>query len=90
MEESDTDTSEGLVPWALVSVYSDPDPRLLGDSFNTIWACRNTGSAGLQAIPASSILSLVSMQPLPAFPHELQDLWFVVEKSSLEEMQLSG
>ncbi|KNZ72397.1 hypothetical protein J132_03489, partial [Termitomyces sp. J132] len=77
-----------LVPWAVVSVYSKTVPELLADSYGTIWACHNTGSDGLQVIPASNIISLVSMQPLPALPHEPQDLWFVVEKSSLKEVQL--
>ncbi|KAG6914406.1 hypothetical protein DXG01_000540 [Tephrocybe rancida] len=78
------DGKEKLVPWALASIYSDPDFTILTDSFNTVWACRKTGSA----FPASSIISLVSMQPMPMFANEPKDLWFPVEKSSLEEVQL--
>ncbi|KAG6915363.1 hypothetical protein DXG01_011973 [Tephrocybe rancida] len=82
------DGEENIVPWALASINSYPDATILADSFNTVWACHKTGSAGLQAFPASSIISLVSMQPMPAFDNEPKDLWFPVEKSSLEEVQL--
>ncbi|KAG6819020.1 hypothetical protein H0H93_016276 [Arthromyces matolae] len=83
-ESTDSDTKSLR---ALVSIYSDPDPIIFAESCKTIWACRPGGSDSLRIIPASSILSLVSMQPMPAFAHEPQDLWFVVEKSSLEEVQ---
>ncbi|KAG6848669.1 hypothetical protein H0H93_015004 [Arthromyces matolae] len=87
-EVDDSIEDQKGVPWALVSVYSERNSHIWTESFGTVWACRNTGSEGLQAIPASKICSLVSMQPLPAFDHEPQDLFFVVEKSSLEETQL--
>ncbi|KAG6872236.1 hypothetical protein C0992_009746, partial [Termitomyces sp. T32_za158] len=85
---SDSELSNMEEPWALVSVYSDPDPDIFAESYKTIWACQNKGSTGLQVIHASNILSLVSMQPMPVFPDEPKNLWFVVEKSSLEEVQL--
>ncbi|KAF8058214.1 hypothetical protein FPV67DRAFT_1356633, partial [Lyophyllum atratum] len=79
-EMDDLEGDREFSSWALVSVYSDPIPEMLTDSFGTLWACSKGGHANLQAIPASDILSLVSMQPMPAFDDEPRDLWFVVEK----------
>jgi hypothetical protein len=44
----------------------------------------------LQVIETSAIISVISMQPLPSLPGEPDDLWFVVEKSGLDDIQLSG
>lgn len=38
----------------------------------------------------SSITSVVSMQPLPRVDGDEDNLWFVVEKSGLDDMDLSG
>jgi hypothetical protein len=48
------------------------------------------GLAGLQVIKLSSIISCVSMQPLPRLPGDPESLWFVLEKSGLEDLQLTG
>ena len=37
-----------------------------------------------------TIFLVVSMQPLPLLPGERDDLWFLVEKSGLDDIQLSG
>ena len=82
------------VPYAVVSVYSRPIQSLLDESSNTLWACRYTGAGGLRVIKLSSILSCVSIQPLPTLtsdPVHLEGpLWFVLEKSGLEDVQLTG
>jgi hypothetical protein len=75
---------------ALVSVYSLPIQALLVESSNTLWACQYTGDEGLQVVELSSIVACISMQPLPPLPGDPPDLWFVLEKSGLEEVQSTG
>jgi hypothetical protein len=78
------------VPRALVSVYSRPLPEILEDSCNTLWACQYTGSNGFRVVDLPSIVACVSMQPLPPLPADPDGLYFVVEKSGLEDAQLTG
>ena len=75
---------------ALVSVYSCPIQALLIESLNTLWACQYTGAEDLQVVLLSSIIACISMQPLPPLPDDPPGLWFVLEKSGLEDVQLSG
>ena len=84
------DTDEIPVPYAVVSIYSRPIQSILDSSFNTLWACSYMGVAGIQVIELSSIISCVSMQPLPRLPEDPESLWFVLEKSGLEDLQLTG
>jgi len=81
-----------LVPYALVSVYGPPNEDFLEDSFHSLWACTYNGDSNLRIIEISSIISVVSMQPLPKLSGEegLGDLWFVVEKSGLDDTELTG
>jgi hypothetical protein len=79
-----------LAPHALVSVYSRPDPTILSDSFQTLWACKYRGDDNLQVISTRSIVSVISMQPLPPLPGEDNDFWFVVEKSGLDDADMTG
>jgi hypothetical protein len=77
--------------YALVSVYSCPVQEILVESSNTLWACRYHGDDGLQVVNLLSIMAYVSMQPLPPAPGDSSEaLWFVVEKSGLEDIQLNG
>ena len=76
--------------YALVSVYSRPIQRLLNESSQTLWACHYCGGNDLRVINLSSIVSCVSMQPLPWLPTNPYGLWFVVEKSGLEDFRLTG
>jgi hypothetical protein len=79
------------VPNAVVSVYSCPVQSMLDESCNTLWACRYTGMGGLHVIKLSSILSCVSIQPLPILITDPEGpLWFMLEKSGLEDVQLTG
>ncbi|KAF8261939.1 hypothetical protein EI94DRAFT_1705174 [Lactarius quietus] len=79
------------IPYALVSVYSCPVQDILIESSNTSWACKYRGDDSLQVIGLSSITACISMQPLPRTPTDPDGtLWFVVEKSGLEDTQLSG
>jgi hypothetical protein len=43
---------------------------------------------GICCLPVTVIDSVVSMQPLPCLPDDPEDLWFVVEKSRLNDVQL--
>jgi hypothetical protein len=76
--------------YALVSVYSRPIQALLTESSNTLWACEYRGVRDLRVVPLSSIVACVSIQPLPPLPNDPPGLWFVLEKSGLEEVQLTG
>ena len=81
------DANENLVPYALVSMYGPPDLHMLEDSYHTLHACPYQGDIALKIIPVSSILSVVSMQPLPRLPGDAENLWFVVEKSGLDDTE---
>lgn len=86
-----TDSSnESPTAYALVSVYSRPIQELLNESSNTLWACQHTGDGDLRVVELSKIVACVSMQPLPLLPNDPPGLWFVLEKSGLEDFQLTG
>jgi hypothetical protein len=91
------EASEVPRPYALVSMYSRPIQELLVESSNTLWACRYCGNNDLRVVDLSCITACVSMQPLPPAPSPgdtdhgpSHGLWFVVEKSGLEDAQLTG
>ena len=80
-------------------MYSPPIQELLVESSNTLWACRYCGNNDLRVVDLSCITACVSMQPLPPAPslsssdtdcEPNHGLWFVVEKSGLEDAQLTG
>lgn len=86
VEETDT-----LEPYALISQYSEPNYDLLQDSFNTLWVCSYLGDNNLKVIPTSTIVSVISMLPLPKRAEDgMGNLWFVVEKSGLDDMDIEG
>jgi hypothetical protein len=80
------------IPYALVSIYSRPVHNILVESSNTLWACKHGGDDGLRVVEVTSIAACVSMQPLPHVPSDPEGstFWFVVEKSGLEDAQLTG
>jgi hypothetical protein len=84
------DSNKTLVAYALVSVYSRPMDGLLNESSGTLWACQYTGNGDLQVVEVSKIVSCVSMQPLPPLPNDPPGLVFVLEKSGLEDLELTG
>jgi hypothetical protein len=72
-------------------MYSRPIQELVVESSNTLWACRYHGNDNLRLIDLSCIMACVSMQPLPPTSSDTyRGLWFVVEKSGLEDAQLTG
>ncbi len=87
----DSEGTDKFTAHALVSVYGTPDPDLLDLSFRTLWACPYQGSDNLHIIPVTDITSVVSMQPFPVKEEEQDNnLWFVVEKSGLDDTEISG
>ena len=90
LEPLDESDSERPTPHALILVYSHPVQALLVKSSNTLWACQYTGVDDLRVIPLSSIIACVSIQPLPPSPDDPPGLWFVLEKSGLEDVQFAG
>jgi hypothetical protein len=81
------DVDKQLVPYALVSMYGPPNMDMLEDSYHTLFAYPFQGDSALQVIPVSLILSVVSMQPLPRLPGDPENLWFLVEKSGLDDVK---
>jgi hypothetical protein len=77
-------------PCALISLYSEPEGDLLAESYGVLWACRYHGNESLKVVDVTSITSVVSMQPLPPQEDGRRDLWFVVEKDGLEDIDLVG
>jgi hypothetical protein len=75
---------------ALILIYGPPDLDLLEDSHHTLLAVTYQGDSNLQIIAVNSIISVVSMQPLPKFTEEEADHWFVVEKSGIDDTELTG
>lgn len=76
--------------YALISMYGFSDADMHKESYNTLLACAYQGDASLQVIEVSSNLSMVSMQLLPWQPEDKEDLWFIVEKSGLDDTEPSG
>jgi hypothetical protein len=89
MVENDEENMEALT-YAVISQYSPPDVDVLEDSYHTLWVCSYTGDQNLKVIPMSTIISVISMQPLPRKEGDAENLWFVVEKSGLDDMDLTG
>ena len=83
------EADETPIPYALVSMYSQPNKELLRESSNTLWVCTYNGD-DLRVVDLSSIVTCVSMQPLPLQPTDSNKLWFVVEKSGMDDVQLTG
>jgi len=51
------------VPVVLVSLFSRPDPILLGLSVNTLWSCKYRGDSALEFIDVKCIQAVVAMVP---------------------------
>jgi len=81
--------NENLSAHALVSVYDPPDQDLLEDSYHVLHAFSRHNSI-LQVIDIPSIISVVSLQPLPKVTNGEEDRLFVVEKSGMDDTELTG
>ncbi|EIN13753.1 hypothetical protein PUNSTDRAFT_26915, partial [Punctularia strigosozonata HHB-11173 SS5] len=54
-------TGSGLHGFAVVTLYSEPDPIVLRDSFHTVWLCRKRGNKGLAVVDVKDIRAIVGM-----------------------------
>ena len=88
--DQDEDEPGDQVAYALLSIYGPPNQEMLEESSYTLHACEYKGRENLYCLPVTEIISVVSMQPLPQLPEDPEDLWFVVEKSGLDDVQLVG
>lgn len=79
-----------MLSYAVVSVYGRPNAEILTKSSHVLWAAAYMGDANLHVIEVKDIISVVSMQPLPRLPIDSDDLWFVIEKSGLDDIELTG
>ena len=88
--DKDDNQDEDPIVYAIISVYSPPDEAMLEDSYHALYACSYLGQGNIVCAPFTSIISVVSMQPLPHLNGDPENLWFVMEKSGLEDVQLFG
>jgi hypothetical protein len=63
---------------------------MLAKSSHVLWAAPHMGNMNLQVIKTTEIISVVSMQSLPPKSGDPQNLWFVVEKSGLDDTEITG
>ena len=76
--------------YVVLSKYGPPNEDLLEESFHTLHACSYLGQESLVCVSVASIITVVSMQPLPPMTGDPDNLWFVVEKGGLDDAQLFG
>ncbi|KAJ2911786.1 hypothetical protein MD484_g8629, partial [Candolleomyces efflorescens] len=81
---------ETKIPKALVSLYAPRIEEIWEDSYKTLWVCTKPDQPVFQIVEVSSILACVSMQPMPSLPGDPENLWFVVEKSGIDDIVTSG
>jgi hypothetical protein len=80
-----------LLVYAMVCVYGPPDSDLLQDSCHTLHAFpRHNFESNVQVIDIASIISVVSVQPLPKLTADEEDRLFVIEKSGIDDTELTG
>ncbi|KAF8956680.1 hypothetical protein BDZ97DRAFT_1763530 [Flammula alnicola] len=86
----DDDEDGDQVAYAVISAYGPPNAQMLEESYQTLYACAYLGQESIICIPFTAIISVVSMQPLPCLEGDPENLWFVVEKPGLDDVQLFG
>ena len=80
-----------VLPLAVISVYSEPDPELLIASHGTLISCNYLGDSSLQVIDVSCIQSVVAMVPHKLEKHRGEDDYrFMVERPGLDVVRLGG
>ncbi|KDQ52675.1 hypothetical protein JAAARDRAFT_198028 [Jaapia argillacea MUCL 33604] len=82
--------NNGLGVFAMISLYSRPDPVILQQSYNTVWSCQDQGDAGLIVVDIKAIAAVVAMVPWQPAPGSDTCTYFVVEKPGLQVGYLSG
>jgi len=85
------DDNGDLAVHALVSMYDHPDRDLLEETYHTLHAFpQPEPDSILQVIEITSIISVVSVQPLPKLSVDEEDRLFVIEKSGMDDTELTG
>lgn len=89
----------------MISAFSNPDPRLLELSSNTLRVCRYQGTASLRVVKATSVQSVVAMAPFSfsfttdtltrissggRSAYKENELFYMAEKIGLEVLHLAG
>jgi hypothetical protein len=85
----DEDNEDVFHTYALVAVYGPRNNVVWEESYHTLWACSPSGVNDLRVVALNSFVSVVSMQPLPQCPGDPENIWFVVEKSGLDDTDTS-
>ena len=88
------EVQQKLETFALVSLFTRPDDKLLKLSYGTLLSCTYQGERSLRVIPVTSIASVVGMLPHPKTTpagHVHPTLsFFVAEKLGLDMCLLQG
>ena len=79
-----------ILPLAVISVYSKPDPELLIALHGTLISCNYFGDSSLRVIDVSCIQSVVVMVPHKLEKHHGEDYHFIVERPRLDVVHLGG
>jgi len=76
----------------LFSLFSRPDPILLGLSVNMLWSCEYQGDSALEFINVKYIQAVVAMVPhVPEIDgQETHKQFFLVEKPGLDVAIMAG
>ena len=75
---------------AMVSIYSQPDPVVLEESYGTVWSCTYGGLGSLRVLPVSYIEAVVAVVPFEHGVGRESTRHFVIEKPGLDVGVLSG
>lgn len=71
-------------------MYGPPNPQILEETYDCVRACAYQGDFNLCVVSIFSIASVISMQSLPPRDETEKDLWFAVEKSGIDDTELTG
>ncbi|KAH8989748.1 hypothetical protein EDB92DRAFT_1799512 [Lactarius akahatsu] len=76
--------------YALISVWSEPDPQLLRESSQAVYVCVYHGQDNLRVIEAKSITAVVAMVPMQPANGDRSDLFFLIDKPGLDSTMTSA
>jgi hypothetical protein len=67
-------------------VWSEPDPRLLKESSQAVYACTYRGQDDLLVIEAKTISAVVAMIPMQPSNGDCSPLFFLIDKPGLNTL----
>lgn len=85
--------------YALVSLFSPPDPELMEWSYSTFWSCLPSGDNNLVVVNVKTIQSVVSMIPHdlaidiisdPVLQERVRGRWFMVPELGADAGAMAG